>query len=142
MLVRATPSFLLTQDQSTIISETDIVIYKADDLTTPFYKTSIKVISKAKEEKELLSFWTANDGEALKEESALLLTESISALVGIVEDKAKTPSTNDAFKTVRYSEGGTQKFERGQILAESCGHMLIKTLRGSLLLVSRGCETR
>jgi len=44
----------------------------------------------------------------------------------------ETPS-----KTVRFPQGGTERIERAQVLAERCDRVLIRTLRGEIMSVPR-----
>lgn len=131
-LVESTPVFSLTQDQSAIVLENIISIYYRA-APTAVYQNIIKVVSQAKAETDLVNFWTANQGEKLKEESTRLFADSLDiALNDMASDAAKDGNPQ---KTFRYLEGRAEKMERGQLVSERCGRAVIKTLRGGLMSI-------
>lgn len=124
--------FSMTQDQRAIVLDNAIFIFapKAEKVTS---QTVIRVVSQPREEPDLVAYWSANEGEKLKEESAGLLAESLNIAIGeIGKDPGKEPENT---KTVRYSEGKTLKMERGQVVKEECNRIVVRTLRGELLSV-------
>lgn len=132
-LVESAPVFLITQDQSAIILENSIAIYAPDTLSNIVYQNTIRVVSETKEGKDLAGFWTANQGERLKEESAGLFAQSLDIAMS---EMANASNSNDSpQKTFRYLEGHTEKMERGQLISEQCNRVVIKTLRGGLISV-------
>ena len=132
-LVDSTPVFSLTPDQTAFIVDNAIVIHMSGNKSKISYKKGIRVISAAKNVTDPSAFWTANNGEKLKDESAQLVAESLEIAFG---DATAQPDTNAAtYRTVRYREGAAEKIERAQLLSERCGRMLIRTLRGELMSV-------
>lgn len=132
-LIECAPVFLITQDQSAIILENSISIYAPEATSTAVYRNIVKVISETREEKKLPDFWTANQGEKLKDESANLFAQSIDMAIN---DMANGSRENDnAQKTFRYLEGHAKKFERGQLVSEQCNRIVIKNLRGWLMSI-------
>ena len=139
--IESAPVFSITQDQTTIILDISISVYAPNAPSAAAYQNTVRVVSLAKDGADLASFWTAKDGEKLKEESASLLAESLDI---ILSEMASGPSKEgNPYKTVRYFEGTTEKMERGQLISERCGRVLIKTLRGGLMSVParRGTAT-
>ncbi len=130
-LVLSTPIFSMTQDQSTIVLDNTIEIYAPGESKKAAYSNTVRVISDAQTDPELAAFWTANQGKALKGESARLLATSLD----IAFSDASTINGDLAYKTIRYMEGGAERMERGQPLSEHCGRILLKSLRGSLMSV-------
>jgi hypothetical protein len=133
-LVESTPVFFLTQDQSAIVLENDVLIYGGTAGSEPSYRNGIRVVSEAKDAADPAAFWLANNGENLKQASAQLMSES---LVIALQDASGTfrSGNNAPHRTVRYSEGQLQKMERAQVLSATCDRLLLKTLRESLLAV-------
>ena len=131
--VESDPVFLITQDQSAIILENSISIYAPDAPSAAAYQNTVKVVSEAKEGKDLAGFWTANQGEKLKQESASLLAQSLD--IAMSEMAGSSSKDNSPQKTFRYFEGHSEKMERGQLVSEQCNRVVIKTLRGGLISV-------
>jgi hypothetical protein len=132
-LIESTPVFSITQDQSAIILDNSIAIYTPDAEPATAYRNNVKVVSQARDGENLDGFWIANQGEKLKEESASLFAQSLDIAVG--EATRGASDENNAYKTIRYLEGNTEKMERAQIVSERCNRVVIKTLRGSLMSV-------
>lgn len=131
--VESTPVFALTQDQSALIVENMILIYPPGAAPPVSFEHLVKVVSSVKNTPDLVTFWTADDGRNIKEESAGLLAESLDiALREAVNGPGKG---NEAFKTIRYREGNAEKMERGQQIGEYCNRVVIRTLRGGLMSV-------
>jgi len=132
-LIESATVFSITQDQTAIILDNSVSIYALNVPSAAAYQNTVTVVSLGKEGTDLASFWTANDGEKLKEESASLLAESLDI---VLSEMASGPGKEGIpYKTVRYFEGKTEKMERGQLVSERCGRVLIKTLRGGLMSV-------
>lgn len=131
--VKSEPVFLITQDQSTLIVENQVVISKANSANADAYKKSVRVVSEVKSAPDLRVFWTQEQGAKLKEETVNLFAKSLELAL---EDAQRVESSEPKpRKTVRYFEGGEEKMERGEVLDECCGRTLIRTLRGGLMSV-------
>lgn len=131
--VESRPVFLVTQDQSAIILDNAISIYAPGAPAAAAYQNVVRVVAKAREETDLASFWTANQGEKLKEESARLFADSLDIAFG--ELATGSSKDNNAHKTVRYLEGNVEKMERGELVSQNCSRVVIRTLRGWLMSV-------
>jgi hypothetical protein len=130
--IESVPVFSITQDQTAIILDNSVSIYAPNAPSAAAYQNTVRVVSLANDGTDLASFWTANGGEKLKEESAGLLAQSLDIILGEMVGGSKENNPN---KTVRYFEGKTEKMERGQLISERCNRVLIKTLRGGLMSV-------
>jgi len=129
-LIQNVPIFSLTQDQTALVLDNTISISQPG---VPPYLNTIRVVSTAKDDPNLIAYWTANQGEKLKEVSAAMVADSVQiALNGVA---GRLNSENTAYKTLRYFEGNTEKMERALLLSEHCNRVLIKTLRGWLMSV-------
>lgn len=126
-LIEYQPEFTLTPDQASIVLDSSITIFKGA-LT---YHGKIRIISPPQNTPDPASFWTGNEGEPLKNESARLVAESWRiALRDALSSLGGSPPT---YKTVRYRLGSTEQIERAQVLENDCGRLLIRTLRGEIL---------
>lgn len=132
-LVESTPVFSLTSDQTAFIVDNAIVIHMPGSNSKVSYKKGIRVVSAAKDVADPSAFWTANNGEKLKDESAQLVAVSLEIAFGDATTRSDTETA--PYRTVRYREGAAEKIERAQLLSEHCGRMLIRTLRGQLMSV-------
>ncbi|OOG37511.1 hypothetical protein [Rhodanobacter sp. C05] len=130
-LVLSTAVFSMTQDQSTIVLDNMVTIYAPGESKKAAYSNTIRVIADAQVGPNLAAVWTANQGAALKDESAHLLATSLD----IAFSDASTTSGDLVYKTIRYMEGSAERMERGQLLSEHCGRVLLRSLRGSLMSV-------
>jgi hypothetical protein len=138
-LIESALVFSLTQDQRAIVLENAIVVQTPGNTTKAAgYKNVVKVVSHAIVDDDPVSYWTANEGERLKQESASLLAESLDAAL---DDMLKASSAVGApYKTVRYHEGSVKKTERAQVLGGYCHRITMRTLRGNLMIVPAEAE--
>jgi hypothetical protein len=132
-VIETFPVFSMTQDSSALVLENAVSIYAASDPTAVRYRNVVKVVSNVHEDANLPAHWSADQGRVLRDESTGLYAHSLrlaiqSASVGRAGEEAVE-------KTIRYSEGKDQRMERAQLLRESCGRAVIKTLRGWLMSV-------
>jgi hypothetical protein len=133
LFIESAPVFSMTQDERAIILDDAIAIYAPGTPSTPAYQNVIRVVSQPAEGANLIGFWTANQGEKLKDESIGLFAESIDIVLG--EATRGTTKNDNPYKTVRYLQGGLEKMERGQLISELCDRVVIRNLRGWLMSV-------
>ena len=136
LIVDTTPVFYMTQDQKALVLENEVTVHSSARGDESLYHNNIKVVSRATQATNQAEFWSANQAENLKQESARAFAESLEIAFG---DASASLNTKDAvFKTIRYSEGNEEKLERAQVLAKTCDRLLIRTLRDSLMSVPAG----
>lgn len=133
IVIESTPVFSLTQDQTAIILDNAIVIRMPTNSPVASYQNTVRVISTAREVTDPTIFWTENNGEELKDESARLVAASLD--IAFRDATNSADSTGISFQTIRYREGSTEKIERAQVISSYCDQLLIRTLRGILMLV-------
>lgn len=126
-LVESTPVFSMTQDQSALIVDNLVLIYPSGQRDAATYKKVVRVVSQAKDEADLVHYWSADGGKNLKQESVGLFAESMD--IALNDAVNMTKPNNNAHKTFRYLEGRNEKMERGQLVREHCDRLVIKTLR-------------
>ena len=127
--INSTPHFLLTQDQRAFIVDNAIDVY-APASDVPAYRTVVRVVSRPRDEQDLVTLWTADQGSELKKEWAYLFSESVEVAL-----KTARSGAGEAFTTMRYMEGGSEKIERAQVLYRECGRAVLRTLRGTPMSV-------
>ncbi len=133
IVVESAALFSITQDQKAIILDNVVAIYLPGESAENAYRNTIRVISAPKEANDITAFWTASDGEKLKEESAQLVAKSLD--IALQDRSAGADSVAAPFRTIRYQEGGSEKIERAQIVSSQCKRILLRTLRGALMSV-------
>jgi hypothetical protein len=132
LLIDSTPVFSMTQDQTAIVLDNVVSIYAPGAAPAAAYRNIIRVVSKPETRTDLVSFWTANDGDVLKAQSVSLLAESLDlALIEL----ATVQEHDRPQRTIRYLEGTAERMERGQIVHERCDKVVLKNLRGWLMSV-------
>jgi len=131
-IITSEPVILMTQDQTTLVLGNMITI-RAEDSAEHSYKNIVKIVSRPISNVEPVAWWTAQDGARLKEQSAAMVAESID--VAWADMQVKLGGKDSAQQTVRYFEGGAKKVERAQVIREACGRIVMRTLRGGLMIV-------
>ena len=145
IVVHSLPAFLLTQDQTAIVLENTIDIQMPGTVAASARQSTVRVVSAARDVEDPLAFWTQNNGEKLKDESAHLVAESL--VIALYETSVNAKAVSSPYRTVRYREGAAEKIERAQVINTRCDRLLIRTLRGVLMSVptseasTEGCET-
>ncbi len=132
-LVETQPVFSLTQDQRAIILDAVVTLFAPGAPASPAHQVVVRVVSDPGPETEPVTFWTGADGEKLRTESARLLAQSLD--IGLAEIAAGPPQGAAVHRTFRYREGGIERMERAQLVAERCGRLTLRTLRGALMSV-------
>jgi hypothetical protein len=118
-LIVNTPIFSLTQDQRALVLNNVVTIRHPDGIDTATYKNTVKVVSRAIDTTDPVAYWTTNESDRLKAETAALLAESLD--VALNEISAKRDGQDVPHKTIRYHEGNVEKVERAQLLGEHSG---------------------
>src|SRR6185436_12077332 len=75
-VVESTPVFAMTQDQKAIVMENAVLVY-APGASAASYQNLVRVVSQPKPNADPADYWNANQGEKLKDESAILLAHSL-----------------------------------------------------------------
>jgi hypothetical protein len=132
-MLKSAPVFSLTQDQKAIILDNTIGIQTPGAAETGSYQKSIRVVSEVKEVDDPFAYWSGNNGERLKNESAQLVAESI--YIALSDIDGGSSEVSSPYRTVRFREGAAEKIERAQVLSAHCERLLIRTLRGQLMSV-------
>lgn len=130
-VVLVNPVYSMTQDQTALVLDNTVAIFAPGESKRASYVNTVRVIADAQGDVDPASHWLENGGAPLKDRSAHLLAESLD----IVFADAAAPGKGEAFRTVRYLEGGEERMERGQPITEQCDRVLLRSLRGTLMSV-------
>jgi hypothetical protein len=131
--VESAPMYSMTQDQKALVLDHMIFISAVDAPTGPAYRNVVRVVSHPRRETDMVGYWSENQGERIKEESALLYAESLDmVLADVTADDAEN---KNPFKTLRYMQGGNEKMERAQLVSATCERKIIRNLRGWLVSI-------
>jgi hypothetical protein len=132
-VVESVPTYTMTQDQTALVLENAVAVYRAGSTQEIRYQNVIRVVSDVHDEPELQAAWSAEHGKQLKEESVLLFAHSLRL---VLEELAKVPKGEaPSQKTFRYSEGRQQKVERAELVTQACDRAIVKSLRGWLMSI-------
>lgn len=135
IVIDSAPVFYLTQDTRALILE-NVVKVRLTTLSEPVEKT-VRVVLPARPLEGASEHWFGDNAVKLRQASAQMFARSVDLAMNDVRAGATTPG---AYKTVRYPEGGTERMERAQILSSTCEHLVLRTLRGNLMVVPRQAE--
>jgi hypothetical protein len=131
VFVQAVPAFSMTADSTALVLD-ETVIVRPSPASDKGVEQVLRVISSPRVEDDPRAAWVADNGAALKTTAAALMADSLDVALRQsrhpVDDKAP-------FKTLRYAFGDGERMERAQLLEETCSHLVMRTLRGALLVV-------
>jgi hypothetical protein len=132
-VVEASPGFGITQGQSTLLVENLVVLHPPKATAASVHRVRVKVIGRELDAPDPRMRWLLDDGYHLKAECAALFDASLAVALRIAG--GATVGADAPAKTFRYREDGDERFERAQLVEESCDRLLLKTLRGAYLSV-------
>ena len=146
-LIESAPIFSMTQDQSALVLDNALRIF-APGSSNVTYAQTVRVVSaplivpapatlpRDPNESAAVPMWLESQGRRLTDESAALFAESMD--IALTDAVTRVGDEKAAHKTFRYPEGGSERMERAQPVAERCGRTLIRTLRGWLMSIPVG----
>ena len=128
-VLHATPVFYLTQDERELVVKNLIYFHSTEDPEKIMGRNIIEVASKKLSEQEPYSKWVSDD--LMMSKAANLYALSLNLFIDDVLSRHKNESEVES--TFRYFQGGEKLFERGQLVKQECGRVVVRTLRGWLL---------
>jgi hypothetical protein len=131
VFVETAPAFAMTPDSAALVLDETVVV-RPSPTSDKGVQQMLRVVSAPRPEADLKAAWSADDGAALKTTAAALMAQSLDLALLLSRHPA---DDKQAFRTLRYSFGDRERMERGQLLEETCDHLVIRTLRGALLVV-------
>lgn len=133
-IVETLPVFAMTQDQSAFVLDNAIRVFKPGNPKKPIYQNMVRVVSIPVEAGDPRSAWTASDGAKLEAAAQRQFSRSLELAI---MDVTTSPVSPQAHKTLRYLLGTVEKMERGQVLQDDCGEIVLRTLRGWVMSVPK-----
>lgn len=132
--VETAPVFSMTGDQRALVLDNVVRVYPPG-ATQPSLAQTIRVVSAPLPDDGASPepLWLAVQGQRLIGESAQLAAESLD--IAMTHATAPVLAADTPARTFRYREGGAERFERAQLIAQGCGRALIRTLRGWLMSI-------
>ena len=131
VFVQATPDFSMTPDSAALVLDETIVV-RPSAASDKGVQQVVRIISSPRVEEDLRAAWSADNGAALKTTAAALMAQSLDLALR----QSRHPADDKAaMKTVRYAFGDRERMERAQLLEETCDALVLRTLRGALLVV-------
>lgn len=137
-LIVGEPAFRFSADQRALLIDNAIAVYSPDSRTTPVFKNVVRIVAAPMEgpDEALTGSWLKDDGSLFKQTLEDLYAESLSlAIRSMPASGAMTGVDPNAARTIRYVLGATEKMERGQLMFEDCGRVIIRTLYGTIMSV-------
>jgi len=134
--IESQPVFSMTQDQTAIVLDHALQVHAPGDASAEGTPVVVRVVSLPQPSSSMPAHWSDHQGENLRRETVRLLAESLDLALGSAAVAAAQRGA-EPHKTVRYTFGSAEKMERGQVVAESCERIVIRTLRGWLMSVPR-----
>jgi hypothetical protein len=132
-LVESQPVFSMTQDQRALVLDNAIAVFAGSADAGPTHQIVVRVVASPVRAENPGAHWLESHGEPIREASAGLVAMSLDLALAAVKTPVATGT--GMHRTVRYYEGGVEKMERGEVLAEGCGRRLLRNLRGWLMSV-------
>jgi hypothetical protein len=128
--VLAVPEFAMTADSAALVLDATIVV-RPSAASDKGVQQVVRVISAPRLEEDVHGAWAADDGAALKATAAALMAESLDVAL---RQSRHPAAASLAFRTLRYRFGDKERMERAQLLEETCDYLVMRTLRGALLV--------
>jgi len=131
MFVQAVPAFAMTPDSAALVLDETLVV-RPSATSQQGTQQVVRFVSAPRVESDVKSAWSADNGAALKSTAADLMAQSLDVAL---QQSRHPPDDKAPFRTLRYALGDKERMERGQLLEETCDRLVIRTLRGALLVV-------
>ncbi len=127
--VELQPVLSMTQDERAFVL--DAVVSVPQRVDGQPRQLLVRVVSTPVAGDDVRAQWLRDDGAALKTTVASLMAETVEWGVSEAawsEDTGQAPQ-----RTYRYMEGAFERMERASLIAQQCGRVVLRTLRGGVL---------
>ncbi|MEA3195906.1 MAG: hypothetical protein QOD26_4239 [Betaproteobacteria bacterium] len=132
-LVEAGVVMMMTQDEKALLLDAAFAIRSSEARGQPVYERVIRVVSRPRDEDDPRIFWSRSEGERLKEESAHLVAHALD--LALRDANGTLGIATAGHRTYRYREGGAEKMERAELMADLCDRIVVKNLRDWLMSI-------
>ena len=134
-LVSLSPVFYLSQSQTSVIAEVAVSAAPTDMTGKERPRaTVVRVVSGGLKEREFADQWLADDGTAVSQHAALLLSEALD--VAMRWEIHETDTGTIPWATYRFAFGDREHMERAQRLSGDCRSSVLRTLRSTYVVAS------
>ncbi|MBB2484204.1 hypothetical protein H5407_03085 [Mitsuaria sp. WAJ17] len=131
LVLAVQPVFSLSADQRTLVLDNQVMLYREGEAARPQFSNVVRVVSDPRPEEDPAAFWAEQGQTHLLDEGQRLFAHSLeSVLLAGATSADEVPA-----KTQRYLFGKDERAERGRVMAQACGRVLVRTLREGLLSV-------
>lgn len=131
LVLAVQPVFSLSADQRTLVLDNQVMLYREGDAAHPQFSNVVRVVSDPRPEEDPAAFWGEEGRMRLLEEGQQLFAHSLESVLQASGQAAEEPPA----KTLRYLFGRDERVERGRVMAQACGRVLVRTLRNGLMSV-------
>lgn len=131
LVLAVQPVFSLSADQRTLVLDNQMVLYREGDAAHPQFSNVVRIVSDPRPEEDPAVFWGEEGRMRLLEEGEQLFAHSLESVLQASGQLAEEPPA----KTLRYLFGREERVERARVMAQTCGRMLVRTLRNGLMSV-------
>lgn len=128
-VIETQPVFLMTQDRRAMAIEVIVRVFDGTSANKAVIERAVRVVSPPVKG-DADAYWGHADQNRMAQTGAALLAEALRVAVLDLRSDADLSQS-----TVRYVEGGTDKFERAMSLGERCDRVALRTLRGGVMSV-------
>jgi hypothetical protein len=126
------PLYRMTQDRRALMVDA-VVTVRSSSAADVVTRSAVRVVAPPRAAEGVAQMWSENDGEALKAESAQLLSQAVS--LALADMAGQWDASTAPQRTIRFAEGGSERIERAQVLQQLCGRAVVRMLRGDLIAV-------
>ncbi len=135
-LVAIDPVYAMTQDQKSLVLDVAVSVRRSSssEKAAPII---VRAVSQPRDDVDLVLVWNGQEGAALQQESALLLSHALelSLKEAAASEGVPAPQAPPSHSTLRYREGGNEKMERATVIGTFCERKVIRNLRGWIMSV-------
>ncbi len=128
-IMESTPVFFMSQDESTLRLNNFLKVYSESTKDEPIYTNLIEIVS-LPFDRDSRDYWNQEVGGELKlfSVSSDLFADSIDIAIFDLENVMVNDDSQE--QTIKYYLAGSEQYERGTLISESCQRLTIRTLRG------------
>jgi len=134
-VIETATRFSLNTDVTAMVLDAPVLVYAADQPTEPRYRNMVHVVSDPRPVVPAGEAAAEARNLRLKQDSIALMAHAMQALLADLASERRPGQPASSDRTVRYQEGSVLRSERGQVLSEHCGRVVLRNLRGWLMSV-------
>ena len=127
------PLYFLSKNEETLSLVSTVKIFRAGNKQgKPLYQNQIEIVGDLIQAENFREFWLANDGEALRLQ---IQNQYNTALQLTLNDFLSAQPKAGQQENIKYQDGSTTEFVRGEVLERNDQRVVVRTLRGWLKVI-------